>query len=70
VSPRTVRRFLGVVVLVAAVAVIGYVGLEGILILRGVLEPGPVRLLTLALNLATAAALLYLGRLTLRAPRK
>lgn len=65
-----VKRFLGVVVLVAAVAVIGYVGLEAVLILRGVLQAGPVRLATLALNLATAAALLYLGRLTLRSPRK
>lgn len=69
-SPRLTRRVLGVVVLIAAVAVIGYVGLEVVLILRGVLEPGPVRLLTLALNLVSAGALLYLGRLTLRSPRR
>lgn len=69
-SPRLTRRVLGIVVLVAAVAVLGYVGLEVVLIMRGVLEPGPVRLLTLVLNLATAVALLFLGRLTLRSPRR
>lgn len=56
--------------LVAAVAVVGYVGLEVVLILRGVLEAGPVRLLTLLLNIATAGALVYLGRMTLRSPRR
>jgi amino acid transporter len=60
------RRIMGWVVIVAALGVFAYVGLEAVLILRGELEAGPLRLTTLALNVVTAIALLFLGRITLR----
>jgi hypothetical protein len=59
------RRLMGWVVIVAAIAVFAYVGLEAVLILRGQLEAGPFRLATLALNVVTAIALLFLARITL-----
>ncbi len=63
---------MGWVVIVAAIGVLAYVGLEVVMILRGQLEAGPFRLSTLALNVVTALALLFLGRITLRSlpPRK
>lgn len=68
----SIRRIMGWVVVVAAIAVLAYVGLEVVLIVRGQLEPGPFRLATLALNVITAIALLFLARITLRPlpPRK
>ena len=68
----SIRRVMGWVVVVAAIAVLGYVGLEAVMIVRGQLEAGPFRLATLALNVITAIALLFLGRITLRSlpPRK
>ncbi|MHB8960570.1 MAG: hypothetical protein ACYDAN_13185 [Candidatus Limnocylindrales bacterium] len=68
----SIRRVMGWVVIVAAICVLGYVGLEAVMILRGQLEAGPFRLATLALNVVTAFALLFLGRITLRSlpPRK
>ena len=68
----SIRRIMGWVVIVAAIGVLAYVGLEAVLILRGQLEPGPFRLATLALNVVTAIALLFLGRITLRSlpPRR
>jgi hypothetical protein len=68
----SIRRIMGWVVIVAGIGVLGYVGLEAVLILRGQLEGGPLRLTTLALNTVTAVALLFLGRITLRAlpPRR
>jgi hypothetical protein len=63
---------MGWVVIVAAIGVLAYVGLEAVLIVRGQLEAGPFRLTTLVLNVVTAGALLFLGRITLRSlpPRK
>ena len=68
----SIRRVMGWVVVVAAFGVLAYVGLEALLILRGQLEAGPFRLATLGLNVVTAIALLFLGRITLRSlpPRK
>jgi hypothetical protein len=68
----SIRRIMGWVVIVAAIGVLAYVGLEAVLILRGQLEAGPFRLVTLVLNVVTAAALLFLGRITLSSlpPRK
>jgi hypothetical protein len=45
------------------------VALTGALILRGDLEPGPVRLTTMVLNVVAGVGLLYLARLTLRSGR-
>jgi hypothetical protein len=66
------RRILAWVVTLAGIVLFGYVALMGALVLRGDLEPGPLRLTTLALNGATAIALLFLGRLTFRSlpPRR
>jgi hypothetical protein len=60
------RRILGWIVLVAGFVVLGYVALTGVLILRGDLEAGPVRLTTMVLNIVAGVGLLYLARLTLR----
>ncbi|HEY5628468.1 MAG TPA: hypothetical protein VIR16_03070 [Candidatus Limnocylindrales bacterium] len=68
----SIRRIMGWVVIVAGFGVLAYVGLEAVLIVRGQLEAGPFRLTTLVLNVVTAGALLFLGRITLRSlpPRK
>jgi hypothetical protein len=62
----SIRRVMGWVVIVAGIGVLAYVGLEVVLILRGQVEAGPLRLTTLVLNIVTAVALLFLGRITLR----
>ncbi len=62
------RWLLGWACLIAALVTAGYVALEVILMVRGDLLVGPLRVIDLVLISGSAVCLVYLGRLLLRTP--